>query len=125
MNTLDDAWQWYSATRQNLHLFQRLVRNYWEVLPWEGRLAKDNTFRGVEQGPALAGIELSVEHIDDLAIVVIFSVFEMIVRDGVMKVFRTATPETNDPVVLKAIKDARDGIERGSFYHNILDPYKH
>jgi len=60
---------------------------------------------------------------DDLAILVLFSVFESEVRQRVLE---TVDPIVNDithPVILHAIQNARDTIESGSFF-KVLEPFK-
>jgi len=45
MKTLDDAWKWFESTRLQLRRIQRLAEHYWDDLPWEKRLERDDHFR--------------------------------------------------------------------------------
>ena len=40
MIDLDEAWNWYVTTRNQLKLFGRLGQKHWDELPWEMRSAK-------------------------------------------------------------------------------------
>ena len=45
MNTLDEAWQWYTATRTNLERMQRLGKKHWDEIPWDiSSLGRDDDF---------------------------------------------------------------------------------
>lgn len=48
MKALDDAWRWYENTRDNLQRLHRLAGRYWQVMPWEGNLERDDEFRLLE-----------------------------------------------------------------------------
>ena len=83
MRTLDDAWSWYEHNRRLLKMMQRLGDRYWAELPAGGRLGNDSDFRRLG-GDEVGGMARKVlAELDDLAIFVIFSVFESIVRQTV------------------------------------------
>jgi hypothetical protein len=45
MTELDQAWAWYDAARATLKVAERLGEKYWDDLPWEGMLGRDNRLR--------------------------------------------------------------------------------
>ena len=65
----------------------------------------------------------ALDYLGDLAIVVMFSVFESLVRDRVLTHFEAATSGTIDPVLRRALDATRDGLAEGSFYR-ILEAHK-
>ena len=81
---LDDAWNWYVTTRSQLQLFGRLGGKHRDSLPWERSLGKDDKLKELESGAIVTGSEFCLEHPDDFAVLVLFSVFESIVRDQVL-----------------------------------------
>lgn len=123
MNTLDDAWQWYTDTREQLHLWQRIARRYWTSLPWEGPLGQDNYFRELTDMEVRAKTTSSLAHLDDQAIVVLFSVFEATVREHVLSEVRRESQTLSHRTLIKAAEEAIQRIELGSFAH-VLDPFK-
>jgi hypothetical protein len=123
MRTLDDAWRWYVATRQNLERMNRLARKYWAVLPWEGALGQDDEFRTLESSDVETETRGSVAFIDDLAVVVLFPVFEQAVRGQVGEQVRSEVATLSHPVMLRAAEDALRAVEEGSFFR-VLEPYK-
>jgi hypothetical protein len=62
--------------------------------------------------------------LDDLAVLVLFSVFEAVVRTGLLEQLTDAVSEATHPVIRKAVDDAKQGVEGGSFFNNVLVPYK-
>ncbi|HEV3436070.1 MAG TPA: hypothetical protein VG122_01850 [Gemmata sp.] len=49
--------------------------------------------------------------------------FESLVRDRVLTILDAALPPTVDPVLLRALESARDGIVEGSFFR-VLEAHK-
>jgi hypothetical protein len=80
MKTLDEAWQWYENTRRQLKLIQRLGEHYWDEMPWGGELGKDDSFCLIAGQLIIQETTFGLAHLDGLAIVVLFSVFESLVR---------------------------------------------
>ena len=65
-----------------------------------------------------------LEPIDDLAVVVLFSVFESVVRDYLVECIEPQANELSDPILKEAAEDAIQGVKEGSFYRRVLDPLK-
>jgi hypothetical protein len=123
MNTLDDAWRWYSVTRDNLLRMNSLARRYWQQLPWEGELGRNDEFRLLESADVLSETRFSLDFLDDLAVVVLFSVFEATIRSEVKLQVEKELVQLAHPVLRKAADDALWVVNEGSFAR-VLEPYK-
>lgn len=123
MNSLADAWRCYQNARQQLKLFQRLAGRYWSALPWDGLLDRDDELKAVDPDRVLTDADTGLGYLDDLAVVVLFSVFESMVRGAALEAFREQTATAGHPVVRAVMADARGGIEDGSFYR-VLSAYR-
>src|SRR5258705_135171 len=125
MNTLADAWDWYVSTRTNLERMQRLGRKHWNTLPWATLpIGRDDEFRTLETEDIEAETKKSLAPIDDLAVVVLFSVFESLVRSFVVALIRPEAAGLSDPILKHAAEEAIRGVEEGSFYRRVLEPLK-
>jgi hypothetical protein len=124
MNSLDEAWRWYRETRTQLSLFGRLGRSYWGELPWGGGLGRDSKFVDLEGKQVAVSSEFCLEHLDDLAVLVLFSVFEGTVRERVLTGIKLERANIKDRHLLSILDSALDGIENGSFYNNVLRVFK-
>jgi hypothetical protein len=125
MKTLTDAWNWYQATRRNLGRMQRLGSKHWEDPSLEGAsIWKDDQFKKLMAKDIAEEIAVSLKPIDDLAIVVLFSVFESLVRDYLVVRIKPEAARLADPILREAADDAIQGVEEGSFYRRVLLPLK-
>jgi hypothetical protein len=122
MTTLQEAWEWYVATLESL---QRVVRLaiHWDSLSWDGPLGRDSQLQLVESHILRNEALLARQPLDDLAILVLFSVFESIVREAVFDQAKPDLDRLKHPAMKKAGQDALEAIEEGSFYR-VLEPYK-
>jgi hypothetical protein len=123
MKTLEEAWQWYISAKNQLHLFQRLGQRYWDRLPWAKCLTRDDHFRDLEQAEVVEGTALTLAYLDDLAVVVLFSVFEAIVRHQVADEVEQEERSLQHRTLKWAAQEAKKQIEEGSFFW-VLEPYK-
>jgi hypothetical protein len=123
MMTLRDAWHWYVTTRNQLQLFGRLGRKHWDELPWDGSLGRDNTLKGLESGAIVAGSVFCLEHLDDFAVLILFSVFESVVRDQVLSEVEDEMTRLRHAVIIQIVEGAVQEIEHGSFYR-VLEVFK-
>jgi hypothetical protein len=123
MKTLDEAWAWYMNTRRLVRLMSRVADRYWTDLPW-ALMEKDEHFKTVERADVIKDAGKVLAEIDDIAVFVIFSVFEAIVRDHVLKEVAAEVIEIKHPALVKAAANFKVGLEEGSFYNNVLDLYK-
>jgi hypothetical protein len=123
MNTLDDAWRWYSVTRDNLQRMNSLARRYWQQLPWEGELGRNDEFRLLESADVLSETRFSLDFLDDLAVVVLFSVFEAVIRSDAKLQVESEAAQLTHPILRQAADDALWVVNEGSFAR-VLEPYK-
>jgi hypothetical protein len=126
MKTLADAWQWYQATKRNLERMGRLGRRHWGDLSQlvDAPLWRDDQFRTLEASAIVQETTASLEPIDDLAVVVLFSVFESHVRDWLTERMEPEAEALTHPILREAAADAVQGVQEGSFYRRVLHPLK-
>jgi hypothetical protein len=123
MTSLEDAWRWYESTRVALRRMQRLGRLYWAELPWEGRLERDDDFRDRDPSRVERGAALGLAYLDDLAVVVMFSVFESLVRHRILAEVERESRGLQHRALRLAAAEALDMIREGSFFR-VLQPFK-
>jgi hypothetical protein len=125
MRTLADAWNWYKATKENLERMQRLGEKHWnDPTLKEASIWKDDDFKMLEASEIVAETTFSLKPIDDLAVVVLFSMFESRVRDHLIELIEPEAERITDPILKEAAGDAIRGVEDGSFYRRVLEPLK-
>jgi hypothetical protein len=126
MKTLGDAWEWYNATKQNLARMRRLGEKHWDSLASlpDASVWHDDHFKWLEAGDIEAETAVSLRPIDDLAVVLLFSVFESRVRDYLIELIEPQAHAITHPILKEAADDAIQGVREGSFYRRVLDPLK-
>jgi len=125
MKTLADAWNWYVATKRNLARWRRLGHNHWGHASLENAsIWQDDQFRTLVAEDIVAETTTSLKPIDDLAIVVLFSVFESQVRDYLIAQIKPEAGSLTDPILKEAAEAALQGVAEGSFFRRVLDPLK-
>jgi hypothetical protein len=125
MNTLEDAWKWYRGAKSQVELLRRFASVYWDDLPWAGKLGGDDRFKQIESENLREEADFTLVQMDDLAVLVLFSVFESQVRNRLATELRTEVGEKalSHPVLLQAFEDLIQQVEEGSFFKG-LGPYK-
>jgi hypothetical protein len=125
MNTLEDAWNWYQEAKRQVGLVRRLATAYWQQLPWDGPLGRDDRFKGLESKKLEEATRATLDQMDDLAVLVLFSVFESQVRERLSGELRREVSEksVSHSVLLEAVDDLIQQVEEGSFF-KVLAPYK-
>jgi hypothetical protein len=61
--------------------------------------------------------------LDDLCVLLLFSVFEATIRDLVLADVEAELPPLHHVTIRRALDEMREGIEHGSFF-KVLEPYK-
>lgn len=113
--SLADAWAWYEAVRTQARYLQRLGHRHWDRPEWYEALSLDDVFRHVEKGDLEEGAVRVLRDLDDLGVLLMFSVFEATVRDRAWADVEESLPERLHPMVSHAIDGLKREIEGGSF----------
>jgi hypothetical protein len=120
---LDEAWAWYSTTREQLGLFGRFGRKHWASLPWDGELGRDEKFKALESRAIVDNVSLCLEHLDDFAVLILFAAFESIIREKVRTAIEAEAGGLQHPFVVQMLGKAIEDIEHGSIFR-VLEPFK-
>jgi hypothetical protein len=102
---------------------RRLGRDHWEGMPWDD-MEKVESFRDLKGLEVARKAEDVLAEIDDIAIFVLFSVFEAIVREHVLDDVKDEVATLKHPALLKTAARMKENIEEGSFYLNVLALFK-
>jgi len=124
MNSLADAWRWYTEVRESLLRMKRLGSRYWDIIPWdEAPWRSDNSFTELAARNIVDSADTGLRDLDATAIVVLFSVFEAIVRGEILNEIAAEQHDSRHRVILAAIEAAKVRVGEGSFF-NVLEAYK-
>ena len=123
MTTLDEAWAWYQAVRRLAKLTRRLAENHWDSLGWEGSPGKDEFLRNLNPENLAEEAASITDALADLAVLVLFSVFEATVREAVLAEVLPEVERLSHPALRHAAGEACERIENGSFF-GVLKPFK-
>ncbi len=123
MITLDDAWCWYETTQTHMQIFGRLGFKHWDALPWDGQLGSDDKLRNLDSNTIVEGAKFCLTHLDDFAVLVLFSVFESVVRDRILSEIQDEKVRLSHTMLVRIVDDALQDIEHGSF-SRLLDVFK-
>ncbi len=86
-------------------------------------MRRDDAFRTLEPLDITAPAKYALNHLDDLAIVVMFSVFEATVRETILAQIRPEAAALQHESLKEAAEELVEKILVGSFYH-ILAPFR-
>ncbi|WP_337176575.1 hypothetical protein [Paludisphaera sp.] len=124
MNDLEDAWRWYGDALASLRRMERIGEKWWDHLSWESPPWKgDRHFFELEKESVVASAANGRGHLDDIAVVVLFSVFEATVRRAVLDQIALEEGGLRHRSIVDAIQAAKDRIREGSFFA-VLEPFK-
>jgi hypothetical protein len=121
--SLDDAWNWYESTRRLAQTMGRLGEKHWNNLPWGGDLGRDNHLRDLTSAEILTFSQAVLDDLDDLCVLLLFSMFEATIRERVLAEVVAELPPLGHVAIKSALDKLRLDIEQGSFF-NVLEPYK-
>jgi hypothetical protein len=113
MMTLEDAWRWHETTKRHINLFGRIGQKYWDGLAWDGPLGRDDKLKSLESGVIVEEFRFCVAHLDDFAILVLFSAFESAVREQVLSMIENERSQSDRPLVARILDEARQETKRG------------
>jgi hypothetical protein len=121
--SLADAWRWYETARRLARTMERLGERHWNTLPWDGDLGHDNHLKHLTSAGILNDTEMFLSDLDDLCVLLLFSVFEATIREQVLAEVEAELPPLRHVAIKRALDDMKEGIEHGSFF-KVLEPYK-
>jgi hypothetical protein len=122
IQSLDDAWNWYRAVKALARDMMKLAEK-WDTPEIQAVVSRDNRLRERTAGDLLDPANATLEDLKDLAVLLMFSVFETAVRDQAKTDVDRETASIQHPAVLRAVKDLKDAIENGSF-GRVTESYK-
>src|SRR5262245_2737858 len=120
--TLTDAWKWYTSVR-NTSRATLALEKHWTALPWDGALGRDNRLRQIDAADLGDWGESVLRDLDDLCVLLLFSVFEAIVRERALSDVAGELPSAQHPALQYAISTLNEALEHGSFY-KVTEAYK-
>jgi len=121
--TLDDAWNWYKSARRLARTMERMGEKHWDNLPWDGDLGQDDHLRELASSEVLNDSQTVLDDLDDLCVLLLFSVFEATIREQVLAEVMAELPPLRHMAIKRALDEMKEGIEQGSFF-KVLEPYK-
>ena len=123
MRTLRDAKDWYDSALRNLVRMRRLGSHHWnDKRLEETTIFTDDRFKRLESPVIVSETSKAIEPLNDLGVLVLFSVFEANVRDHLESVIKPLTSRLSHPILVDAGAKALEGIRQGSFANNVLSP---
>jgi hypothetical protein len=102
----------------------RLGERHWNNLPWDGDLGRDNQLKDLISAEILNDSQTVLDDLDDLCVLLLFSVFEATIRERVRAEVEAELPPPRHVAIKRALDEMKEGIEHGSFF-KVLEPYKH
>jgi hypothetical protein len=121
--SLADAWRWYQSARRLARTMQRLGEHHWNNLPWDGELGRDNHLNTLNSAEILDGSQTVLNDLDDLCVLLLFSVFEATIRERVLAEVEAELPLPRHVTIKRAFETMKEDIAQGSFF-KVLEPYK-
>jgi hypothetical protein len=122
IESLEGAWKWYQAVRTLALDMRRLAAKWNEPALWD-TLGRDNRFQDLSAADLKDRAETVLEDLNPLAVLVLFSVFEVTVRDRVKADVDRETETIQHPALARAVRNLKEDIENGSF-GRVIESYK-
>jgi hypothetical protein len=121
--SVEDAWRWYESARRLAQVMGRLGKKHWSNLPWDGGLGRDQHLIELTSAEILNDSQTILSDLDDLCVLLLFSVFEATIRERVLAEVEAELPALRHMAIKRAIAEMKEDIEHGSFFR-VLEPYK-
>lgn len=123
MKSLLDAWEWYESARTNLLRMRRLGTHHWEDESLRNAsIWWDEQFKEVTSSEIAQETTRALESLEDLGVLVLFSMFEAVVRDSLEQDIMPMMGGLGHPILEQAAERALEGIRQGSFANQVLAP---
>src|SRR5438105_2385635 len=102
MESLDDAWKWYRSVNDMTLAMYAMGKKHWDALPWDSDLGHDERLRAIHTEDILSWVEVIKGDLDDLCVLLLFSVFEAIVRERALADVAAELPTIRHPALFHA-----------------------
>ena len=102
----------------------RLGEKHWNNLPWDSDLGRDDRLKDLTSAEVLNDSQMVLDDLDDLCVLLLFSVFEAAIRERVLAEVEVELPLPRPVAIRRALVEMKEGIEHGSFF-KVPEPYKH
>ena len=122
IRSLEDAERWYRSVKSLASTVKRLAR-LWDHPDLAQTLGLDNRLREVTSSELIDKADTVLADLDDLAVLVLFSVFEATVRARTEEDVDREIVGLQHPAVLSAVKELKDAIKNGGF-GKVMAAYK-
>jgi hypothetical protein len=96
---------------------------HWNTLPWGGDLGQVDRLRHLEAPEVLDWANVILADLDDLCVLLLFSVFEATVRERALADVAAELPTLHHPALQHAVRPLNEALEHGSFY-KVTEAYK-
>jgi hypothetical protein len=123
ISSLDEAWTWYMSVKELTLAMFAMGKKHWNTLPWDGELGNDDRLRHIEAPQILSWADVIRGDLDDLCVLLLFSVFEAIVRERALADVAAEVPSLRHPALQHALRTLNESLEHGSFY-KVTEAYK-
>ncbi len=121
--TMEEAWNWYAGVAQLAKITRQLGKRHWKNLLDAGAFARDDRLLQVSPEDILGHSSLLSNEIDDLCVLVLFSIFENIVREKILAEIKVEADPLRHVALRKAVEQLFESLDHGSFF-KVLDLYK-
>jgi hypothetical protein len=123
ISSLEDAWKWYASVKELTLAMFAMGKKHWDTLPWDGPLGQDERLRHVQAPEILDWGKVILSDLDDLCVLLLFSVFEATVRERALADVAAELPPLRHPALQHAVRTLNEALEHGSFY-KVTEAYK-
>jgi hypothetical protein len=121
--SLEDAWKWYASAKELTLAMLAMGKKHWDALPWNGALGQDERLRQIEATAIVDWAKVILSDLDDLCVLLLFSVFEATVREQALADVSAELPSLRHPALQHAVRTLNEALEHGSFY-KVTEAYK-
>jgi hypothetical protein len=123
ISSLEDAWRWYTSVNELTLAMSAVGKKHWDTLPWDGPLGRDERLRQIEAPEILDQVKVVQSDLDNLCVLLLFSVFEATVRERALADVAAELPTLRHPALQHAVRTLNEALEHGSF-SKVTEAYK-
>lgn len=89
----------------------------------DGGLGRDNHLKDLTSAEIFDSSQTVLNDLDDLCMLLLFSVFEATIRERVLAEVEAELPLLRHVIIKRTLNEMKESIEQGSFF-KVLEPYK-